>query len=123
MAQLMAYDVDPNLNWNVVKTLGHDVQIFNDSGEALDYARTNTVDIALLGGPEGIDLIRHLREISPQFKVVVFCDSPKIEEIRQALGLAPCSVLFKPVVAEELEACLKRALLKGKSTIKGSLKL
>jgi DNA-binding NarL/FixJ family response regulator len=123
MAQLMAYDVDPKLSWDVVKTLGHDVQTFNDPGEALDYARANTVDIALLGGPEGIDLIRHLREISPQFKVVVFCDSPKIEEIRQALSLAPCSVLFKPVVAEELDACLKRALLKGKSTIKGSLKL
>jgi DNA-binding NarL/FixJ family response regulator len=123
MAQLMAYDADPNLNWDVVKTLGHDVQTFNDSGEALDYARTNTVDIALLGGPEGIDLIRHLREISPQFKVVVFCDSPDIEEVRQALGLSPCAVLFKPVVAEELDACLKRALLKGKSTIKGSLKL
>jgi DNA-binding NarL/FixJ family response regulator len=123
MAQLMAYDADPNLNWDVVKALGHEVQTFNDSGEALDYARANTVDIALLGGPEGIDLIRHLREISSQFKVVVFCDSPKIEEIRQALGLAPCAVLFKPVVAEELDACLKRALLKGKSTIKGSLKL
>ena len=123
MAQLMAYDADPNLNWDVVKTLGHDVQSFTDSGEALDYARANTVDIALLGGPEGIDLIRHLREISAQFKVVVFCDSPKIEEIRHALGLAPCSVLFKPVVAEELDACLKRALLKGKSTIKGSLRL
>ena len=123
MAQLMAYDADPNMNWNMVNTLGHDVKTFNDSGEALDYARENQVDIALLGGTEGIDLIRHLREISPQFKVVVFCDSPKIEEIRRALGLAPCSVLFKPVVVEELDACLKRALLKGKSTIKGSLKL
>jgi DNA-binding NarL/FixJ family response regulator len=123
MAQLMAYDADPNMNWNMVNTLGHDVKTFSDSGEALDYARENQVDIALLGGTEGIDLIRHLREISPQFKVVVFCDSPKIEEIRRALGLAPCSVLFKPVVVEELDACLKRALLKGKSTIKGSLKL
>ena len=123
MTQLMTYDTDPKMSWDVVKTLGHDVESFNDPGEALDYARANPVDIALLGGPEGIDLIRHLREISPQFKVVIFCDSPKIEEIRQALGLAPCSVLFKPVEAEELDACLKRALLKGKSTIKGSLNL
>lgn len=123
MAQLMAYDADPNMNWNMVDNLGHDVHAFTDSGEALDYARENQVDIALLGGAEGIDLISHLREISPQFKVVVFCDSPKIEDIRRALGLAPCSVLFKPVVVEELDACLKRALLKGKSTIKGSLKL
>jgi DNA-binding NarL/FixJ family response regulator len=121
MTQLITYDTDPKMNWDMVKALGHDVENFTDPGEALDYARENPVDIALLGGSEGIDLIGHLREISPQFKVVIFCDSPKIEEIRQALRLAPCAVLFKPVVAEELDACLKRALLKGKSTIKGSL--
>ena len=63
MAQLMAYDADPNMNWDVVKTLGHDVQTFNDSGEALDYACGNQVDIALFGGPEEIELIGHLREI------------------------------------------------------------
>ena len=123
MTQLITYDTDPKMSWDVVKALGHDVESFTDPGEALDYARAKPVDIALLGGPEGIDLIMHLREISPQFKVVVFCDSPTIEEIRYALGLAPCAVLFKPVVAEELDACLKRALLKGKSTIKGSLSL
>ena len=75
----------------------------------------------MLAGSEGIDMINHLREISPNFKVVVFCDSPEIMEVRRALCLAPCSFLFKPLVKEELDACLKRALLKGKSTIKGSL--
>ena len=121
MAQLMAYDADPKMNWDVVASLGHDVKTFTSPGEALDYASEHQVDIALLGTPEGIDLIKHLREISPHFKVVLFCDSPKIENIRQALRLAPCAYLFKPIVAEELDACLKRALLKGKSTIKGRL--
>ena len=123
MAQLLAFDPNPDMNWDAVKKLNHDVKSFTDSGETLDYARTSVVDIALLGGTEGIDLIKHLREISPQFKVILFCDAPNIVEIRQALGLAPCSVLFKPIVSEELDACLKRALLKGKSTIKGSLAL
>lgn len=123
MAQLLAFDPDPDMSWDVVKKLNHDVKTFTDPGESLDYARTNVVDIALLGGPEGIDLIKHLREISPQFKVVLFCDDPNILEIRRALGLAPCSILFKPIVSEELDACLKRALLKGKSTIKGRLAL
>ncbi|RLC28990.1 MAG: hypothetical protein DRH32_08115 [Deltaproteobacteria bacterium] len=121
MAQVMAFDLDLGMNWDVVSSLGHDLTSFNDAGEALDYAQTNKVDIALLGGPEGIDMIPHLREISPNFKVVLFCDSPDIMEARRALRLAPCSFLFKPIVAEELDACLKRALLKGKSTIKGSL--
>ena len=123
MAQLLAFDADPNMNWDVVKTLGHDVKTFTDFNEALDYARGNQVDIALLGTPEGIDMIKLLRRISPHFKVMLFCGSPKIENVRQALRFAPCAYLFKPIVAGELEACLKRSLLKGKSTLKGSLKL
>jgi DNA-binding NarL/FixJ family response regulator len=99
------------------------VAVFTDPGEALDHARSHTIDIALLGGTEGVDLIGHLRQISPNFKVVLFFDAPRIEEIQRALALAPCSILFKPLVMEELDACLKRALLKGKSTIKGAFAL
>lgn len=121
MAQIIAYDSDLGMSWDVVSSLGHDVTSFNDSGETIDFAQENKVDIALLSGSDGIDMIKHLREISPNFKVVLFCDSPDIMEVRRALRLAPCSFLFKPVVKEEVDACLKRALLKGKSTIKGSL--
>lgn len=123
MAKIIAYDADPNMQWDAATSLGHEVTTFNDSGEAIDYAQENKVDIALLSGAEGIDMIRHLREISPSFKVVLFCDFPDILEVRRALRWAPCSFLFKPVVSEELDACLKRALLKGKSTIKGSLNI
>ena len=123
MAQIMAFDPDPEMRWDEVATLGHDVTSFSDPGEAVDYAHDHKVDIALLAGTEGIDMIKPLREISPNFKVVLFSGAPEIMEIRRALRWAPCSVLFKPVVIEELDACLKRALLKGKSTIKGSLNL
>jgi len=123
VAQIMAFDPDPEMRWDEVATLGHDVTSFSDPGEAIDYAHAHKVDIALLAGTEGIDMIKPLREISPNFKVVLFSGAPEIMEIRRALRWAPCSVLFKPVVIEELDACLKRALLKGKSTIKGSLNL
>ncbi len=118
MAQILAFDSDPNMNWDVVVTLGHDVSAFTDQAEALDHAREHKVDIALLAAPEGIDMIKQLRDISPNFKVVLFSASPNVQEVRRALRGAPCSYLFKPVVVEELDACLKRALLKGKSTIK-----
>jgi DNA-binding NtrC family response regulator len=121
MAQILAYDSDHNMNWEIVTSLGHDVTTFHDSGEAIDFAHENKVDIALLSSSDGIDMIKHLREISPNFKVVVFFDAPEIMEVRRALRLAPCSLLFKPIVKEELDACLKRALLKGKSTIKERL--
>lgn len=123
MAQILAYDSDISMNWDIATSLGHDVRAFSDPGEAIDFARENKVDIALLSNSEGIDMIQHLREISPNFKVVLFCDSPDIMDVRRALRLAPCSFLFKPVVKEGLDACLKRALLKGKSTLKGSLNI
>jgi DNA-binding NtrC family response regulator len=123
LAQILAYDPDPDMNWEVVTSLGHNVVSFSDSGETIDYAQGNRVDIALLVGSEGIDMIKPLREISPNFKAVLFCNAPEIMEIRRALRWAPCSVLFMPIVKEELDACLKRALLKGKSTIKGRLNL
>lgn len=123
MAKIITYDADPDMQWDVAESLGYEVTSFHDSGEAIDYAQENKVDIALLSGPEGIDMIKHLREISHSFKVVLFCDAPDILEVRRALRWAPCSFLFKPVVREELDACLKRALLKGKSTIKASLNI
>jgi len=52
MAQGMAYDPDPSTTWDVVTSLGHEVASFNDSGEAIDYADENKVDIAFLTGPE-----------------------------------------------------------------------
>ncbi len=123
MPRILTYDPEPDISWQVLTELGHEVNAFNDSGEALDFARENKVDIAILSAPEGIDMIKHLREISPNFKVVLLSDSPSVQEVRTALRWAPCSYLFKPIVAEEVEHCLKRALLKGKSTIKNAVNL
>ncbi len=58
MAQMIAYDSDPDMNWDVVSSLGHDVTFFNDSGETIDFAQENKVDIALLSGSDGTDMIK-----------------------------------------------------------------
>ena len=64
MAQIIAYDPDLSTSWDVVSSLGHDVTSFTDSGETIDFAQENKVDIALLSGSDGIDMIKYLREIS-----------------------------------------------------------
>ncbi len=123
MPKVLAYDPQPETSWQVLTDQGHEVHAFSDSGELLDFARENKVDIAILSTPEGIDLIKHLRELSPNFKVVLLAKSPTVQEVRAALKWAPCSYLFKPIVAEEIDHCLKRALLKGKTTIKNAVNL
>lgn len=123
MPKVLAYDPNPEASWQVLTDLGHEVVSFNDPGETLDYATENKVDIAILSAPEGVDLIKHLRKLSANFKVVLLCESPNLLDIRRALRWAPCSYLFKPIVSEEIDQCLKRALLKGKSSIKTALNL
>jgi len=121
--KILAYDSDPAADWRVLTDLGHEVSAFSDQGEALDFARENKVDIALLSAPEGIEMIKHLREISSNFKVILLTTSPNVEEVRRALRWAPCSYLFKPIIAAEMDSCLKRALLKGKATIKTAINI
>lgn len=123
MPKILAYDPNPETSWRILTDLGHEVHAFSDSGEMLDFAQENRVDISILSTPEGIDLIKHLREISPNFKVVLLAASPTVQEVRNALRWAPCSYLFKPIVPEEIDHCLKRALLKGKTTIKNAVNL
>jgi two-component SAPR family response regulator len=123
MPKILAYDPDPEAEWHALTESGHEVFPFHDQGEALDFAQEKKIDIAILSAPEGIDLIKHLREISPNYKVILISGSPSVTEVRRSLAWAPCSYLFKPVVREEMEACLKRALLKGKATIKTALNL
>lgn len=123
MAKILIFDPDPNESWNLVSDMGHEVFAFHDPGEAVDFARENKVDIALLSTPEGLDLIDPLREISTNFKVVLLSASPQVEEVAQGIRKRACSYLFKPILPEEMEACFKRALLKGKSTTKIALNL
>jgi YesN/AraC family two-component response regulator len=106
-----------------VEELGHEVFSFTDPGEALDFARGTKVDISLLAAPEGLDMIKHLREISTNFKVVLLSSDPDLEQVKQGISQRVCSYLFKPIIMKELDGCLKRALLKGKTSTKVALNL
>lgn len=123
MAKILAFDPDPEASWKAVEELGHEVFSFTDPGEALDFARGTKVDISLLAAPEGLDMIKHLREISTNFKVVLLSSDPDLEQVKQGISQRVCSYLFKPIIMKELDGCLKRALLKGKTSTKVALNL
>ncbi|KIX14760.1 response regulator [Dethiosulfatarculus sandiegensis] len=123
MAKILAFDPDPEASWKTVEELGHEVFSFTDQGEALDFARETKVDISILAAPEGVDLIKHLREISSNYKVVLLSSDPDLEQVKQGIRHRVCSFLFKPIIMKEMDSCLKRALLKGKTTTKVALNL
>ena len=123
MAKILAFDPDPDASWKVVEDLGHEVFSFSDPAEALDFAQETKVDISLLAAPEGLDMIKHLREISSNFKVVLLSATPNLGEVKSGIKERVCSYLFKPIIVKELDGCLKRALLKGKTSTKIALNL
>ena len=123
MAKILAFDPDPETNWKPVEELGHEIFSFSDAGELLDFAKETKVDISLLAAPEGLDLIKHLREISTNFKIVLLSAAPNLEEVKSGIRDRVCSYLFKPIIMKELDGCLKRALLKGKTSTKIALDL
>lgn len=77
---------------------------FADSAEALDFARSGTVALALLEtrlGPEsGLALCRELLRLNPRTNVIFLTDYP--EDALEAWSTGACGFLLKPMTPETL---------------------
>jgi DNA-binding NtrC family response regulator len=103
-------DNDPELGRTLAQILrlrGMTVTVlpcYNDSLEALGPGgQVFLLDIAL-SRPDGIDMVKHVKELLPHLPTIVVADpgyapSPEIQE---ALRLGACSYLFRPVNVERL---------------------
>lgn len=86
---------------------------FNIPGEAMEYARNNTVDFALLDidmpGMSGMDLAKSLRKIRPDIIIVFVTAHPKFAV--DALRMKADYVVFKPFDRDDIADVLERAKL------------
>jgi two-component system sensor histidine kinase/response regulator len=86
-----------------------------DSGEkALQFARENTVHVAILdirlAGCSGIEVLRSLKEIDPKIEILMLTAYETLETARQALRLGACDYLSKPFDLPAIRAAVARAL-------------
>jgi DNA-binding NarL/FixJ family response regulator len=63
---------------------------------------------------EGVEAVRHLREIDPQAKVIVLTTYDADEDIARALQAGAKAYILKDISADELIACV-HAVLAGKT--------
>jgi DNA-binding response OmpR family regulator len=91
----------------ILERKGHSVNVFTEEHEAIEYARTTAVRVAILDiklkKMSGVDVLKELRTVSPQTGVIMLTGYPTLETAREALNLGAREYLVKPIDKSELE--------------------
>jgi DNA-binding NtrC family response regulator len=87
---------------------------FTEEEDALNYARSNTVDLAILDiklkKMSGVDVLEELKKITPTMRAIMLTGYPTLETAQASLKLGACEYCVKPIDNEELEEKVARVL-------------
>ena len=115
---LMIIDDDDRFRERLQKSFkrrGYEVYAFEDGSSAIDAAREESPEYALvdlrLKGEWGLHVVKSLREIDPETQIVVLTAYGSIATAIEAVKIGAKNYLQKPVSVDEME----RALLESQS--------
>jgi DNA-binding NtrC family response regulator len=98
----------------ILQRKGHDVFTYTEEEEALDFARTNSVDLAILDiklkKMSGVDVLDELKKIDSATRVIMLTGYPTMETAREALKLGASEYCVKPIDKDELEEKVAKVL-------------
>jgi DNA-binding NtrC family response regulator len=101
----------------ILERKGHEVAVFSDEEEALAFARSSIVDVAILDirlkKMSGVDVLEELNKISPRTQVIMLTGYPTQETAHQAQELGAFDYCVKPIDKDELEEKVASALAAG----------
>ncbi|MEW6129165.1 MAG: sigma-54 dependent transcriptional regulator [Acidobacteriota bacterium] len=96
--------------------LGHRVTLVHDGEAAVQVAKENDFDIALLDimmpGRSGLEVLRELRELEQPPEVLMMTGHATVETALQAMKMGAYDYLTKPCLISELDAILQKAFEK-----------
>jgi DNA-binding NtrC family response regulator len=105
----------------------HDVTTFTEEEEAIDFARREPADLAVLDIKlkvmSGVDVLARLKQDNPEMKAIMLTGYPTVETARRSLTLGAQEYLVKPIDIDELEQKVKKVLTTQKKKSKGALRL
>lgn len=117
MAEILALDDVQDATILIGKILtkkGHNVHTFTEEDEAIAYARTNKVDLAILDiklkKMSGIEVLGLLKAATPEMRVIMLTGYPTVETAREAISLGADEYCVKPIDREELEEKVEKVL-------------
>jgi len=86
---------------------GHTVHIFTEEKDAIAYAETHRVDLAILDiklkKMSGIQVLEQLKKMKPDISVIMLTGYPTVETVREAIDLGAGEYCVKPIDKMELE--------------------
>ncbi len=94
--------------------LGHEVTVCPDGRAAVKVLEKNTFDAAILDlrmpGMSGLEVLEHLKKVSPDTEAVVMTGHASMETAVEALRLGAFDYVTKPCKLAEIEAVLCKVL-------------
>src|SRR5499427_7330650 len=92
--------------------LGHEVTVCPDGKAALKALEKSTFDVAILDlrmpGLSGIEVLEHLKKVSPDTEAVVMTGHASMETAVEAVRLGAFDYITKPCKLAEIEAVLRK---------------
>ncbi|MCK5684003.1 response regulator [bacterium] len=117
MANILALDDvsdAANLIKRILEKKGHNVSPFSEEEEAIEFVKSNKVDLAILDiklkKMSGVEVLEELKKISPSIKVIMLTGYPTIETARECIDLGASEYCVKPIDKDELEEKVEEVL-------------
>jgi len=93
---------------------GYAVESAENYHDAVAFVERDHFDVVVtdivLGGETGIDILRHIREKSPETMVIMITGEPSVETATEAVRLGAFDYLSKPVTGEALKRVVRMAV-------------
>ena len=98
----------------ILERKGHTVHAFTEEEEAIAFAGSRQVDLAILDiklkKMSGIQVLEELKKVRPDMKAIMLTGYPTIETAREALELGAGEYCVKPIDKPELEEKVAQVL-------------
>jgi DNA-binding response OmpR family regulator len=109
MAAILVLDDEPDavvLIQRVLKRKGHEVFVFTEEEQAIAFARSRPVDLAILDiklkKMSGIEVLEELKKINPAMHAMMLTGFPTLETAKRAVSLGADQYCVKPIEIDEL---------------------
>jgi two-component system response regulator HydG len=121
MARILVVDDQRNMRTTLAMMLrgaGHEVDEVVDGDAAIARVGAEVVDLVLtdlkMGARDGMDVLRHTREVAPLTEVIVMTAYGTIESAVDAMRIGAYDYIQKPFTEDELLVKVQRAVEKRK---------
>ena len=119
MARILVADDQRNMRTTLAMMLrgaGHEVEEAEDGDVAIDRVGGETYDLVLtdlrMGGRDGMDVLRHVKETTPLTEVIVMTAYGTIESAVEAMRIGAYDYIQKPFTEDELVVKVQKAVEK-----------